>query len=155
MPEISGLPSPEIPRPAPEVGPLGPEVRPEQPIPAVERPTEVSGVVPMLPVAPTAPLTEVPYEMQVQKRVENVLSEGLGTVYQGLDDATKLRVRASGEQTANVIANLLQQTTVQVRKILELIVTWLKGIPGLNQHFIEQDAKIKADKILASRPPQS
>jgi hypothetical protein len=35
-----------------------------------------------------------------------------------------------------------------VKKILALIRDWLKLIPGVNRFFLEQEAKIKTDKIL-------
>ena len=34
------------------------------------------------------------------------------------------------------------------RKILKLIRSWLKLIPGVNKFFLEQEAKIKTDKIV-------
>ena len=42
----------------------------------------------------------------------------------------------------------MQQTKIQVKKIFILIISWLKIIPGVNKFFLEQEAKIKADRIL-------
>ena len=53
-----------------------------------------------------------------------------------------------GEETASKIAQLLEAAKVKTRKIFDLIVKWLRIIPGINRFFLEQEAKIKADKIL-------
>jgi hypothetical protein len=37
---------------------------------------------------------------------------------------------------------------VSTKKIFVLIRAWLKIIPGVNRFFLEQEAKIKTDKIL-------
>lgn len=55
-----------------------------------------------------------------------------------------------------MIGTMLQATKVQTKKIVELLLAWLRIIPGVNRFFLEQEAKIKADKLLALRntPPQ-
>ncbi len=152
MPEQPGPISPEVSRPTPERAPLSPEVRPEQTSPALERQTEVqpvdiyAGVLPSPQAQEIAPNTE--------KQVEDVMAEGLEQLYAQLDPDTQQHLKAAGEQTARQISGLLQEAKVQVKKIVDLIVSWLRLIPGINQHFVEQEAKIKADKLLAMRPPQ-
>jgi hypothetical protein len=42
----------------------------------------------------------------------------------------------------------LGQTKIKVNKIIDLIRRWLKLIPGINKFFLEQEVKIKADKII-------
>jgi len=37
---------------------------------------------------------------------------------------------------------------IKARKVLHLIRDWLKIIPGINKYFLEQEAKIKTDKII-------
>ncbi len=152
MPEIPVNISPDVPRPPIEIEPSSPEVTVERPsvTPEQSLPTSPAEVAPLSQsVVPLAPI--VPYEMQVQRQVENILSEGLEQVYQGLDEATKAKVKMSGEQTAAQITSLLQETKVQVKKILQLIIAWLLGFPGLNKHYSEQAAKIKADKLLLTK----
>lgn len=72
-----------------------------------------------------------------------------------MDAATQAKFKQAGEETAGKISILLQTAKVQVKKIVELIVAWLRIIPGVNSYYLEQEAKIKADKILTMRqPPQ-
>jgi hypothetical protein len=53
-----------------------------------------------------------------------------------------------GEETVVKINKLLLETKVKVNKIVALIRKWLKLIPGVNKFFLEQEVKIKADKIM-------
>ena len=51
--------------------------------------------------------------------------------------------------TAGVKIKLtMQKTRVKASDIFELIKNWLKMIPRLSLYFLEQEAKIKTDKIL-------
>ena len=77
------------------------------------------------------------------------MSDGLEDMFRSLDPATQQKFKVAGEETAGKISVLMSATKVQVKKIVELIVTWLKIIPGINSFFLEQEAKIKADKILS------
>ncbi|HZJ41757.1 MAG TPA: hypothetical protein VFD51_01950 [Patescibacteria group bacterium] len=54
----------------------------------------------------------------------------------------------AGEDTTAKINLLLNKTKIKVDKIISLIKKWLKIIPGINHFFLEQEAKIKADKII-------
>lgn len=154
MPELPGLVSPEAPKPTPEAGPGFPESTPERPTPALERRSDVQPVDIFAGVLPTPPPpTETVTGPITRRQVEDVLSDGLDEMYKQLDPATQQRVKVAGEQTARQISSLLQEAKVQVKKIVDLIVSWLRLIPGINQHFVEQEAKIKADKLLAMKPP--
>ncbi len=155
MPEVSPA-RPERLHPTPESGGIeigesvpvdrgerGAEARPSETLPVQPVPQPIDAPVPLAPA--TAPL---------QQHVEEVLSSGLADTYRQLDPATQQRFRAVGEATAGKISVLLQSSKVQVKKIVDLIVAWLRIIPGVNQFFLEQEAKIKADKILTLHPPQ-
>jgi hypothetical protein len=83
------------------------------------------------------------------KEIENILSEGLEEVYQNLPEAVKEQFKKKGEETASKIEKIISQAKIAVNKILNLIKNWLKMIPGVNKFFLEQEAKIKTDKILA------
>ncbi len=100
-----------------------------------------------VPIAPP-PQNGQPVELQLAQDVEAVLEDGLGELYQSLDEATKREFKTAGERTSSTIAQMLQRTHVRVRKILTLIVSWLRIIPGISKLFIEQEAKIKTDRIL-------
>lgn len=83
--------------------------------------------------------------------IEMILEEGLETTYASLDEAARLRFKTEGEATAKRIEQLLTQAKVKVKEILDLIRHWLLIIPGVNKFFIEQETKIKTDKIMTLR----
>ncbi len=100
-------------------------------------------------VVPAAPASAVPAAPVIlQKKVEQVLEQGLDDLYGQLNDQDKIKFRTSGEATALKITNLLQQAKVRLSEILKLIRQWLLSIVGINKFFVEQEAKIKARKIL-------
>ena len=86
-----------------------------------------------------------------QKKVEKILEIDLAAIYNGLTPEKKIEFKAAGERAAREIAGLLAQATVQVKKIIEIIISWLKIVPGINKFFVEQEAKIKADEIVKLR----
>ena len=81
-------------------------------------------------------------------KVEKILEEGLGDAFERLSPVAKQEFKIQGEKTAAKIAELLRSTHVKVKKVLSLIIEWLKLLPGINRFFLEQEAKIKADKII-------
>lgn len=81
--------------------------------------------------------------------VENILAEGLGDIYNRMDEDTKLKFKVKGEETARKIERYIASGKAAFKKILGWIKDWLKMIPGVNKFFLEQEAKIKTDKILA------
>ncbi|PIS41984.1 MAG: hypothetical protein COT25_00160 [Candidatus Kerfeldbacteria bacterium CG08_land_8_20_14_0_20_42_7] len=81
--------------------------------------------------------------------IENILSEHLDSLYASLPDNQKPLFREKGEETAQKIDTLLKQAKVKVKQILELIITWLSIVPGINKFFIEQQAEIKMNKLIA------
>ena len=60
----------------------------------------------------------------------------------------QMQFRQKGEETASKIEKLLLDVKVKIKEVLNLLREWLKVIPGVNKFFIEQEAKIKADRIL-------
>ncbi len=92
-----------------------------------------------------------PAKSPVLEKIENVLEEDLQDIYFQLPPEKQAEFAKSGEETANQIAGLVQEAKIRVKKILELIIKWLKMIPGVNKYFLEQEAKIKTDKILELR----
>lgn len=87
--------------------------------------------------------------------VEKILEDGLAEVYQNLPPASQQVFKIKGEQTVAQIANLLNTAKLSLaqfsKQVFNLIIGWLKVIPGVNKYFLEQEAKIKADKILSLR----
>jgi hypothetical protein len=81
-------------------------------------------------------------------KVEKILEEGIEDIYKKLPMQKQMEFRIVGERTAKEINFLLDKAKFSVAKILELIKKWLAIIPGVNSFFIEQEAKIKTDKII-------
>jgi len=79
--------------------------------------------------------------------VEAVLEEDLAEMYQELSPTKQKEFAVKGEVSAKKIRQLLTETKINVRKIFNVIKEWLKMLPGVNKYFLEQEAKIKADKI--------
>jgi len=85
---------------------------------------------------------------EITKEIENILAEDLTDIFLKMTPAQQEEFRIKGEETASKIRVLLTSAKVNVKKILVLIGDWLKIIPGINRFFLEQEAKIKTDKIL-------
>lgn len=83
-----------------------------------------------------------------EKKIEKIMEENLAELYAGLSTEKKQEFKTAGERTAEQINQLLSGAKVQLKKIIALIVDWLKIIPGANRFFLEQEAKIKADEII-------
>ncbi|HCJ52236.1 MAG: hypothetical protein A2898_02520 [Candidatus Kerfeldbacteria bacterium RIFCSPLOWO2_01_FULL_48_11] len=104
--------------------------------------------VPAQVVQPVAPKSAIVEE------IEQILSDGLEDIYMEMPPEVQIAFQKKGEETATQIAVLLQEVKVRVSKVLMLIREWLKIIPGVNKFFLEQEAKIKADRLLALRAKQ-
>ncbi|MFH1564287.1 MAG: hypothetical protein ABIC82_00320 [bacterium] len=98
---------------------------------------------------PSQPLTEDD-QFEV-KNIESILQEGLEEIYKTMDPVSQAQFKAQGEDTAKAINILLCKTKVKIKEIVDLIIKWLKLIPAVNKFFIEQEAKIKADKLMAQK----
>ncbi len=83
------------------------------------------------------------------KLIEDILSDGLGDIYQGLPDTQKVKFKAKGEETAQKIQQMITGAKIKTQKIIDWIIDWLKTIPHVNKYFLRQEAKLKTDKIIA------
>ncbi len=86
---------------------------------------------------------------EVTVAIEKIMEEDLQDAYKELTPIQRQEFKIKGEETANEIRTLLKRTHVKVKSIFKLILEWLKMLPGINKFFLEQEAKIKTDKILA------
>ena len=118
--------------------------------PAAERQDAAAAVAanaqpaaPVVPAAPPAPPKDV-YHVQV----ERILEENLVSVYLSMPPAARAQFKATGEATALKVRAMLEQAKVKAKDVLKLIMAWLKLIPAVNRYFLDQEAKIKTDKIL-------
>lgn len=81
--------------------------------------------------------------------IEGVLEENLISMYTKMSSQQQQRFKSKGEEvTKKIFKMIYQETKINVNKIIRWIKEWLKLIPGINKYFLEQEAKIKADKII-------
>lgn len=86
-----------------------------------------------------------------QQEIEEILAEDLADIYASLDPATKIKFKQAGEETARAINTLLDKAKFKARQVIDLLKKWLSLIPGINLYFLEQEVKIKTDKIMKMR----
>ena len=84
----------------------------------------------------------------MHQNIENILEEDLEEIYFEMDPATQDAFKKSGEETTKEIINLIENAIKSFKKVFKLITNWLKIIPGINKFFLEQEGKIKTDKLL-------
>ena len=106
-------------------------------VPSQALPTTLPGL------APTAPTAD-----PILNEVEEALSDGLQDIYKNLPDDKKMEFKQAGEAAARGITVLIRSAKFKISQILELILAWLKIIPGVNKFFLKQEAKIRADRVL-------
>ena len=80
--------------------------------------------------------------------IEHILSDNLGDAYLALPPDKRTAFKARGEEIATKVKEMADKGRLHVHKILHWIRDWLRMIPGVNVFFLEQEAKIKADKLL-------
>lgn len=88
-------------------------------------------------------------DWETKKKVENILEEGLFEAYSKMSKDKQKKFKSIGEEISFKITIMVQQLKVHASKIVNLIKDWLHLIPGVDRFFLEQEAKIKTDKILA------
>ncbi len=84
-----------------------------------------------------------------QTAIDDILEDGLADIYQNLTPGKQQELKQAGEQTVRQIDQLLDHAKSQLTKIIGLIRRFLSIIPGVNRFFLEQEVKIKTDKIMA------
>jgi len=81
------------------------------------------------------------------QKLEAILEEDLKEAYEGMDPEKQAEFKAKGEEVVSAIRTMVETAKFSVKKALHLIRDWLKIIPGINKFFLEQEAKLKTDKI--------
>ncbi len=84
---------------------------------------------------------------EVTIEVEKVLEEGLGDFYASLPPNGKAIFKKKGEEASTEISKMVRNLQLNVKRALQLIRDWLLTVPKVNKFFLEQEAKIKVDKI--------
>jgi len=97
---------------------------------------------------PTPATTTQPVKSKIIEKVEEVLSERLDKIYYAMDESKQAEFKTQGEETASLINDMIVTFKTQAKKVLDLIKQWLSIIPGVNKFFIEQESKIKTQKIM-------
>lgn len=136
---------PAVPDQQPEAPETGAAL--ETPRPAVERQVAPESAAPTASAAPALRPEPVVKDPTV-KSIESILEEDLGDTYKKMTPALQAKFRKEGERVAGLIAVMVHHAKINARIVLKLIVGWLKLIPGVNHFFLEQEAKIKTDRIL-------
>lgn len=154
IPETKKIHTPERPRgefpvPAPELAAEAPKERraaPEEDGALAHAVTTVKQAL-HLPQKIIAAIPQIKDELT--HKVESIMEENLSDAYRALSPVKRQEFKIKGEETARQIRFLLQKTRVKIKKIFRLLLNWLLLLPGINRFYLEQEAKIKADKILA------
>jgi hypothetical protein len=81
--------------------------------------------------------------------VEKILEDGLDEFYASLPEDVKPVFKRRGEEAAIEIGSMVRSLRANAKRLISIITGWLKTIPGVNRYFLEQEAKIKADRIMA------
>lgn len=164
-PEMPVMPPAEMRRQTPEVAPATPP-SPEQPQqevapnpesrpPSIEKEGSfldetIEGLKAKLRKPKKQKKQQIPQVRdEVTVKVETIMEEGLKDAFMEMTPIQQQEFKLKGEETAAQIRQLLRATKVKVRSVFQLLVEWLRLLPGVNRFFIEQEAKIKADKIIA------
>ena len=144
MPQFETGPAPETAAEAPETAggfeaPAPMEQKPEAAVPA-----------PAPSRAPAPAPAPAPAKDPVTANVERILEDGLGDTYQRLPPKAKAKFKTEGERVTRELSSMIRSLKVKAGKVLSLITRWLKIIPGVNKFFLEQEAKIKTDRVMAA-----
>lgn len=115
------------------------KIKPGEPLPVVQ--------LPKMPLA-AAPKAE---EKELEHKIQRILSEDIVDLYKNLPDEQKRVVLREGKYTIRTLIELVRRAKCRAKEIVELIRRWLQKIPGINRFFAEQEAKIKAQKIMMLR----
>ena len=109
---------------------------------------EVEGAVEPVSVSSRPSQMEPPIQKDpLTQQIEQVLEEDLKDVYLSLPPEKQAEFLRKGEEVAGKIRIMIETAKFSFKKVLGLIRDWLKIIPGVNKFFLEQEAKIKADKV--------
>ena len=121
--------------------------------PSVELAREMPQQAPIQAAQHIEPLTERVATPRTKSErlveIEKPMSSGLDGLYATLPPVVQARIKAEGEKTASAIEQLIESGKAAAKKVLKLLRGWLEKIPGVNAFFLEQESKIKTDRIMA------
>lgn len=136
--------SPALPEAGKEIAENGAAVEvPKAPESVIEQP------IPAAPASALAAPVLAPTKDATTRSVEAVLEEGIRDTFATLPPETRAKFKREGEQLTRELTGMIQNLKAKAGRVLALITSWLKLIPGVNHFFLMQEAKIKTDRILA------
>lgn len=98
---------------------------------------------------PTPDPKKGPAKSKTLEAVEEILTDDMDQLYESMDEKKKQEFKAKGEEVASAINEMVTGFKVRARKVVYLVKQWLSIIPRVNKYFLEQEAKIKTQKILS------
>lgn len=137
----------EAPKPASEFGAIK-ELELGKPMETEARPSAETRQAQVSAARPAPTRLPRPAKDPRLVEVENLLSVGLEDTYKELSPELKIKFKLEGERVSGLIWQMIESAKLQVQKIVDLIRNWLKMIPHVNHFFLEQETKIKTDKII-------
>ncbi|MFZ5364597.1 MAG: hypothetical protein ACOZBH_00080 [Patescibacteria group bacterium] len=144
--ETKNLPeSATIERPGDQQKMIEPKIAPEK-IPSAEKPAPAPAAT---PGAVSRKQPEKPPAIDLElKAVRDVMQENIKELFLAMTPGQQKQFKEEGVRTAKEISGLLHQVKVNTKRILDLIKRWLSRLPGINKYFLEQESKIKLDRLL-------
>ena len=118
----------------------------------VSREDEPVAEEPVIPVRRAPVRVVAPAKDPTLQKIEDIMGEDLTDAFLKLSPEKQQQFKEKGEETAGLIKQIIEGAKVNTKKIFDLIRKWMKMIPGINRFFLEQEAKIKTDKILSLKP---
>ena len=86
---------------------------------------------------------------ETRKQVESIMENDLVDIYKTMDPKTQQEFKDKGKEVATKLEIMIETVKIKARSVLELFRDWLGMIPGINKFFLDQEAKIKVDQIMA------
>jgi hypothetical protein len=131
----------------PEAGFESAEAMPMEQPEAIRR-EEAAAPAPVAPDFPVpAPASQISKD-PVFKKVEEIMEEDLKDTYWSMPPDLRAKFKQKGETVAESVRQMIIGAKIKASKVLKLIVAWLKMIPHVNRFFLEQEAKLKTDRIM-------
>lgn len=119
-----------------------------EPVESREPAAEVASTAEVPLATPAAAAQATQQRDQMVAQIENVLQDGVFEAYMAMGPAEKQAFKARGELVAGSIRQMMATGKVHAKKIWQMIRDWLRLIPGVSSLFVEQEAKIKTDRIV-------
>lgn len=85
---------------------------------------------------------------QVYEEVASIVQDGIEQMTATMEPTAKERFLKKGQEITFIIASMVRGFHVKAKEVLRLLKEWILTIPGVNKFFLEQEVKIKTDRIV-------